>query len=325
MQINLPLDAEQESYFRSKGWLSSEEEIQSYEKAGEGNMNVVIRLSTSKKNLILKQSRPYVQKYPQISAPVDRIWTEKAFYDHTSKNGFLSGFSPKILDFDENNHLLLLEDLGNSSDFMGIYSDNNILKKDEISILIDYLAKLHSSPINTFPGNQEMKKLNHEHIFIYPFMEDNGFDLDNIQLGLQEISMKFKKDTILKNKVLELGGKYMKTGTNLLHGDFYPGSWLKTPSGLKVIDPEFSFLGDAEFDLGVMIAHLKMAKFDPIQIAEVIKKYSDKSSLDADLLAKYTGVEILRRLIGLAQLPLKLELNEKLQLADEAAKMIKSP
>lgn len=324
MQINLPLDAAQESYFRSKGWLSSEEEIQSYEKAGEGNMNVVIRLSTSKKNLILKQSRPYVQKYPQISAPLNRIWTEKAFYDHTSKNGFLSGFSPKILDFDENNHLLLLEDLGNSSDFMGIYSDNNILKKDEISILIDYLAKLHSSPINTFPGNQEMKKLNHEHIFIYPFMEDNGFDLDNIQLGLQAISMKFKKDTLLKNKVIELGEKYLKTGSKLLHGDFYPGSWLKTPSGLKVIDPEFSFLGDAEFDLGVMIAHLKMAKFDSIQIEEILKEYSNRSTLDLNLLAKYTGVEILRRLLGLAQLPLKLELHEKLQLAEEAAIKIKS-
>lgn len=324
MQINLPLNAAQESYFRSKGWLNTEEVIHCYEKAGEGNMNVVIRLSTSKKNLILKQSRPYVQKYPQISAPLNRIWTEKAFYEHTSKDGFLSDFSPKILDYDENNHLLLLEDLGNSSDFMGIYGDNIILKKEETSILIDYLTKLHSSPINTFPGNQEMKKLNHEHIFIYPFMGDNDFDLDNIQIGLQAISMKFKKDTLLKKKVFELGEKYMKQGTQLLHGDFYPGSWLKTSSGLKVIDPEFSFLGDAEFDLGVMIAHLKMAKFDPVQIAGIIKEYSDKSNLDMAFLAKYTGVEILRRLIGLAQLPLKLELNEKLQLADEAAKMIKS-
>lgn len=324
MLINLPLNAAQESYFRSKGWLSSEEVIQSYEKAGEGNMNVVIRLSTSKKNLILKQSRPYVQKYPQISAPVDRIWIEKAFYDHTSKNGFLSGFSPKILDFDENNHLLLLEDLGNSSDFMGIYNNKNFLQKGEIINLLDYLTKLHSGPISTFPENHEMKKLNHEHIFIYPFMEDNGFDLDNIQLGLQEISMKFKKDTILKNKVLELGEKYMKTGTKLLHGDFYPGSWLKTASGLKVIDPEFSFLGDVEFDLGVMIAHLKMARFDSIQIDEIVKEYTNRSTLDLNLLAQYTGVEILRRLIGLAQLPLKLALHEKLQLAEEAAKKIKS-
>jgi 5-methylthioribose kinase len=324
MQINLPLDAVQESYFRSKGWLNSKEVIQSYEKAGEGNMNVVIRLRTSEKNLILKQSRSFVQKYPQISAPIDRIWTEKAFYEDINKNSFLAGFSPKILDFDEKNHLLLLEDLGNSSDFMGIYSNNNILQNGEIINLIDYLTKLHSSPINAFPRNHEMKKLNHEHIFIYPFMEDNGFDLDSIQVGLQAIAMKFKKDNILKNKVLELGEKYLKTGTQLLHGDFYPGSWLKAPSGLKVIDPEFSFLGDPEFDLGVMIAHLKMARFDSIQIDEIVKEYTNKSALDLNLLAQYTGVEILRRLIGLAQLPLDLELHEKLHLAEEAANKIKS-
>jgi 5-methylthioribose kinase len=121
-----------------------------------------------------------------------------------------------------------------------------------------------------------------------------------------------------------LGEKYLKKGTKLLHGDFYPGSWLKTASGLKVIDPEFSFLGDAEFDLGVMIAHLKMAKFDSIQIDEIVKEYTNRSTLDLNLLAQYTGVEILRRLIGLAQLPLKLELHEKLQLVEEAAKKIKS-
>lgn len=324
MQINLPLDSEQESYFRSKGWLHPKEAIYGYEKAGEGNMNVVIRMRTSEKNLILKQSRTFVQKYPQISAPVNRIWTEKAFYDEIFKNSFLAGFSPKILDFDESNHLLLMEDLGNSSDFMGIYSSQITLKNEEFMNLIDYLTELHSSQINTFPGNHEMKKLNHEHIFMYPFMVENGFNLDTIQPGLQTISMKFKNDPILKTKVAELGEKYLNKGTHLLHGDFYPGSWLKTSSGLKVIDPEFSFLGDAEFDLGVMLAHLKMAKFDSSQIKATIEKYAERSTLDMNLLRMYMAVEILRRLIGLAQLPLKLDLQEKLQLAEDAAEEIKS-
>ena len=44
-------------------------------------------------------------------------------------------------------------------------------------------------------------------------------------------------------------------GGVLLHGDYYPGSWLKTDAGFRVIDPEFCFLGPPEFDLGVLAAH----------------------------------------------------------------------
>jgi len=42
------------------------------------------------------------------------------------------------------------------------------------------------------------------------------------------------------------------------------------------------------------------------------------------LLAHFTGIEILRRLIGIAQLPLKLTLLEKKELLERAAKYIKT-
>jgi 5-methylthioribose kinase len=37
-----------------------------------------------------------------------------------------------------------------------------------------------------------MRKLNYEHIFEYPFREENGFDLDTVQEGLQAVAM-YKK------------------------------------------------------------------------------------------------------------------------------------
>ena len=46
-----------------------------------------------------------------------------------------------------------------------------------------------------------MRALNHEHIFIYPLIEDNGFDLDNILEGLQEIAMIYKTDIAFKEIV----------------------------------------------------------------------------------------------------------------------------
>ncbi len=60
--------------------LDSGEAIESMQRAGEGNMNLVIRVVTPRRSMILKQSRPWVEKYPQIEAPADRILAEIDFY-----------------------------------------------------------------------------------------------------------------------------------------------------------------------------------------------------------------------------------------------------
>lgn len=325
MILQIPLNPLQEKYLRKSGLLLPDEQILEYSKAGEGNMNVVVRLKTEDRSLILKQSRPFVNKYPTIPAPLGRIFIEDDYYRIINSHEFLSGFSPKIILRDKKNHLVAMDDLGIGADFMGIYSMKINLSAEEIATLPEYLLSLHKLEIRNFPDNMDMKKLNHEHIFFYPFMEFNGFDLDSIQPGLQAMSMKFKTDLALKNAVKALGKKYLQKGKHLLHGDFYPGSWIRVDSGLKVIDPEFAFMGDAEFDLGVLIAHLKMAKTNPETIQNILGLYTSKSSIDEKLLHQYTGTEILRRLIGLAQLPLALTLKEKSALADEAATMILKP
>ena len=49
-------------------------------------------------------------------------------------------------------------------------------------------------------------------------------------------------------------------GPSLIHGDLFPGSLLQTGSGeLRIIDPEFCFCGDPEFDIGVFYAHLLLS------------------------------------------------------------------
>lgn len=325
MILQIPLNPLQENYLRKSGLLPPDEQILEYGKAGEGNMNVVVRMKTETRSIILKQSRPFVNKYPTVPAPLGRIFIEDDYYRIINSHKFLSGFSPKIIMRDKKNHLVAMDDLGIGADFMGIYSRKINLSADEIVTLPEYLLSLHKIEIRNFPDNIEMKKLNHEHIFFYPFMEFNGFDLDSIQLGLQAMSMKFKTDLKLKNAVKILGKRYLEKGKRLLHGDFYPGSWIRVDSGLKVIDPEFAFLGDAEFDLAVLIAHLKMSKTNPETIQNILSRYTSQSPIDQKLLHQYTGTEMLRRLIGLAQLPLALTLEEKSILADEAAKLIVKP
>ena len=53
---NIP---ELEKYLRDKKWLTDNEYIASFSKAGEGNMNLTMRVGTSARSFIIKQARPY--------------------------------------------------------------------------------------------------------------------------------------------------------------------------------------------------------------------------------------------------------------------------
>lgn len=317
--INLELTTSVQEISKIPVW-EVDEKVQKSEPAGESNMNVVLRVTTNQRSVILKQSKPYVRKYPQIEAPIDRINVEHAFYQAVQMNSVLKNFSPKVLDFIPVEHLLMTEDLGKGSDFLNLYSGNVSLKKQEVLSLCEYLNSLHELEIKDFPTNSDMKILNHEHLFRFPFLVENGFDLDSVQNGLQELSLKYKNNSVLKRTIEEVGKRYLSIGDTLLHGDFYPGSWLKTGKGIKVIDPEFSFLGDPEFDLAVLFAHLELGQQSEDLKKEFLQSYIQPIS--PKLLDQYQGVEMLRRLIGIAQLPLNLTLDQKEKLMDKAVQFI---
>ena len=298
------------------GLWNEGEKIRNASVPGESNMNLVLRIETNQGTYILKQAKSYVRKYPQIPAPISRIAIEYHFLMYLDGNPFLASQSPKVLQYDAHNHLMLLEDLGEGSDFLSLYGGQRQLNSEEIKHLVNYLMHLHQLEITNFPATGAMRVLNHEHIFNYPFLEENGFDLDSIQPGLQEASMPYKNDTDLKKRIQALGNRYLADGKVLMHGDFYPGSWLQVSSGIKIIDPEFGGLGDAEFDLGVFLAHLELSAQAEDLSAQVQKDYN--LPVDWSLVQQYRGVEILRRLIGIAQLPVSLSLDAKKTLLERA-------
>ena len=282
-------------------------------------MNVVIRVTTDERSFILKQSRPFVQKYQQIEAPLDRINVEFQFYK-AIKSKELEPHIPDIVAYDKEEHLIMMEDLGQCEDMISVYQNKDVEDAD-VDLLIQILNKIHYNKIVTnYPQNLALRQLNHQHIFVLPFMENNGFDLNEIQQGLQELSLYYKSNEDLKTVVHSIGEKYLSSGNVLLHGDFYPGSWMKNENRLYVIDPEFSFVGFAEFDLGVMAAHLIMATLDQDYVATICHKYI--GSAEMNLVTKVAGIEIMRRLIGLAQLPLEYSIEEKDYLLKMAHRMI---
>lgn len=317
-------------FLKNNGWIARDETVTLVEKPGEGNMNYVLRVVTDRQSFIVKQSRPWVEKYPQLEAPIERIVVEAQFYDALAEIETLKSFIPALKGFKADHFIMAVEDLGAASDFTDIYRKDKQISSVELTDLIHFISALHRVSIGEmqepFPDNQKLKTLNAEHIFDYPYLEDNGFDLDTVQPGLQDLATKYKQDEALKAAIDRLGKVYLDKGSTLLHGDYYPGSWLRTQKGTKVIDPEFAYLGHAEFDLGVLVAHLKMAQTEDKVITHALADYdAADQKLDHALFAGFCGAEILRRIIGLAQIPLALTLEEKSDLLAWAAASVLDP
>ncbi len=320
-------DAALEEYLKRQGWMSPEDQVLSTEKPGEGNMNFVLRVRTSQGSFIVKQSRPWVEKYPQLEAPIGRIHTEAQFYALVQENEILRAYTPKLLSTDLHNYIIQVEDLGNGADFSYVYQKGESFEQQDLESLLIFLQTLHQSDFSlakaSFPKNQALKALNHEHIFSFPYRADNGMDLNAIQDGLHDLATPIYADQALIDTITALGERYLGEGQHLIHGDYYPGSWLKVDGAVKVIDPEFSYFGLAEFDLSVFLAHMKMAQSSATAIGGVRENYQRPAGFDERLLDQFTGVEILRRLIGIAQLPLALSIEEKRALIHEAISLIK--
>lgn len=304
-------------YLRGRLWLEQGERVLYAEIAGQGNMNSVVRVTTNQRTFILKQSRPWVEKYPQISAPFDRSLVEAEFYQSVSGT-LAADFMPAFYWVDEESRILCFEDLGTVGDFSNIYTNARVTE-DELLQLCHFLSLLHS--FHSRIANREMRKLNHFHVFVYPFQPKNGMDLDKLTPGLEEIGRNVKEKRVLLDHINVLGQIYLSEGNFLLHGDYFPGSWLHGVTGVKVIDPEFGFAGPREFDLGVMFAHLVLSGLER-EVASLGRYYAFWEELDHQLVRNFAGVEILRRLLGVAQLPIPADLRRKADLTKEAISLV---
>jgi 5-methylthioribose kinase len=318
-----------QAYLSAHRFLQPGEELTDLEKAGEGNMNYVLRAKTNRRSFIVKQSRPWVEKYPQIAAPGRRAGIEGQFYHLIQKDEELQSLMPALLFTDEASNIIILEDLGVAADLTYIYGKEEILPESDLKTLVNLLSALHNrfsrqgSP--EYIRNIEMRQLNHEHLFIFPLNENNGMDLDAIQAGLSALAIPYQRDEKYREAVRRLGDIYLADGNTLLHGDYYPGSWLSTATGVKVIDPEFCFFGPAEFEVGVFCAHLLMAQQSIELMQQLFRQYRRPRDFDTALAVSFAGVEIMRRLIGIAQLPLQLTLEEKKALLAAAHTMVLFP
>ena len=298
-----------EAFLRQRGWLAAAESVRACEKPGEGNMNLTIRVKTDRRSLIVKQARPWVEKYDHIPAPWDRAVHECRFYQRVASIPAVAVRMPRLLGVDVEARTMILEDLADGQPLASLYGGDS-LTETELRGLAGYLGALHEAtrgPADPAFANLAMRRLNHQHIFEVPLAENNGLDLEQLEGGLARAAARLREDAGYRACVRNTGQRYLNAGPVLVHGDFFPGSWLRTPKSVFVIDPEFCFYGEPEFDLGVAIAHFRLARQPREHALLFLRDYAaspGNAGIQSSLLSCFAAVEVMRRLIGVAQLPL---------------------
>jgi 5-methylthioribose kinase len=317
------------AYLKDAGVLARDERVESVSRAGDGNMNCTVRVTTDRRSCIVKQSRPWVEKYPQFDAPWDRALREIEFYQLVAGRPGVADRMPRLHYADRAARLLVMEDLGASKDLSGIYR-GAVLAPETVDALADYLSSLHRD----FRGqsarhpltNREMRALNHAHIFEIPLQANNGLALDDLVPGLEAAADRLRCDRDYVSAVRQLGTEvYLADGDVLVHGDFFPGSFLETPAGLKVIDPEFACFGRSEVDGGMLLAHLFLGRQSPAVAARFLERYRPPAGHEVKVMLQLAGVEVMRRLIGYAQLPLACGLDERRSLLVRSRDLVMHP
>lgn len=298
-------------------------------------MNVVLRAQLSHGgSLIFKQSLPFVARYPQIAAPIERLQSEALFYDIIKADPMVAKFTPQILGFDAASNILCMSDLGSAADFLFVYQRQTVFDslRPALVTLLQWLSRLHAIAISSDDQarlqNDGMRQLNREHIFALPWQPDNGLEYAE---RVAEVAGRLQQDDRLHSRIRQLGDIYLghedaRSGQRLLHGDFYPGSWVQADHDLPlVIDPEFCFCGAAEFDVGVLWAHLTFAGFRQTDIQNVlVSSYRQPSGFSLPLARAFAAAEVIRRLLGVARLPLNADENQQVDWLTWAAATLRA-
>ena len=121
--LHLDQPEELAAYARARGWLLPAESVCGLGRAGEGNMNLTLRVQTEERSFILKQARPWVEKYPDIPAPKERVLVEAAFYQAVADCPLVAERMPGFLGWDEENFVAAFADLGETADCTDLYND----------------------------------------------------------------------------------------------------------------------------------------------------------------------------------------------------------
>ncbi len=307
------------------------------EPVGDGNINWVRRLRShvSGRTVIVKHARPALEKFPEYQTSTERIVFENRYYE-IARRCDDGGVCPGILYFDAARRLLVLEDLQDAERLdaaLGRAAD-----VDEALVTIaGFLGRVHGATwadedlIPQF-ANAAIRKLHGNHIFTLPY-EGEGFP---VPAGVEARAAQIRDDPTLAKIAAEAYRRYLDPRGALVHADVQPGNVLLRPTGPTLLDAEIAHVGDPAFDIGTLLAHLWLARITASpsidasqQTQSIWAGYVQALGVSGTVLfadvARYAGLEMMRRTIGAARVPAVRSAEASLAAIDLAQQIVRQP
>jgi 5-methylthioribose kinase len=337
MQLHLT-DSNLPDYLRARGVLQSGDAV-SVEEAGDGNINWVRRVTLGgggrprPGSWIVKQARPALERFPEYRVSTGRILFEARYLERTRRFDW-DGVLPAVHGFDPEARVLILEDLGDAERL-----DHALTRGADATgpavRLASFLGRVHAGTrepelANAF-ANDAMRRLHGDHIFALP-LRPNDFPLEPAVL---ERARALQEDAALVALADAAYARYLEPRGALVHGDVQAGNVLLGAFGPKLLDAEIAHVGDPAFDVGTLIAHLLLPALareapEPALPAAEAAWDAYRAARGADGaafadVARYAGLECLRRTIGAARVPAVATPRASLAVLERAEAWIRRP
>lgn len=317
METQVPLDeAALPDYLRGIGLVDAGEAV-SVEKAGDGNINWVRRARVradggpkTTRSFIVKQARPALERFPEYRVSTDRIVFEHRFYEAV-RSLDTGGVCPRVIAFQEADRVLVLEDLGDVPRLDHVLAGGADVTP-ALAALARFLGRVHAATrapewVARF-DNDAMRALHGDHIFYLP-LRPNDFPTEP---EVATRAARLQADPSFVALADAAYARYREPRGALVHGDVQAGNVLLARGGPKLLDAEIAHVGDPAFDLGTLLAHVALpaaARGDVGAAAPAlaatwgayVSSHGATGLAPYAEVARYAGLELLRRTIGAAR------------------------
>lgn len=240
------------------------------EQIEDNDMNLVFIVTGPSDRLCVKQAVPVVTLGGEaIKVPLERMVYEEAalaLYRRIAPE-----FAPRVLHYDSQQYLLVLEWLGNHRPLRRCLMDGRSFEHAPPAIgrflaSTAFATSDFAMPAREkrerqafFCGNSEMRDLGERLAFNEPFASTGTSAWLSPDLDLDGRTLRADPD--LKRAVAELHLKVLTEPQALMHGDLHSGSIMVSETGIKVIDAEFAGFGPIGCDIGGLMGDLLIAYF----------------------------------------------------------------
>lgn len=310
--------------------------IKEIHEISSGNVNQVFKvLFNDGFSCVAKYAPPFAYRYQDIAINNDRNAFEVAvlshFFNKNNKN------YPEVYCYSDEEHLMLMQDLSTCYDMrealiqgevFNDFSDNLVRIFSLYPRNITSNQKAGNTKFTFNQGIYELQDITKNFVFQCPF----GLKYPDGFVCLEE-NLVWVKENIFNNICVmnirtDLEKIYNSKFETLLHGDLHTGSIMISHENTYIIDPEFSKVGPISFDIGMLLGNLIMSLISsnyhlknnvykktifqdwllnciPSLWNSTIESLHNNGFNKSTLLYEtggYCGIEIIRRIIGAAQI-----------------------